>query len=86
MKYFMLSIVLFTTGVVSAEITPRADFYVSTSGSDRWSGTLAAPNAEGSDGPFATLSRARDAVRELKAQQPSKDMVVFIREGFYQPG
>lgn len=43
-----------------------ADFYVSPQGNDLWSGTLPAPNADKSDGPFATLERAQKAVRELK--------------------
>ena len=44
---------------------------------------LAAPNAQKSDGPFATLERARDAVRELKKQKAT-DIVVLVREGTYQ--
>lgn len=46
----------------------EADFYVSPQGNDSWSGTLAAPNAAGTDGPFRTLERAQKAVRDLKAQ------------------
>lgn len=46
----------------------KADFYVSPQGNDSWSGTLAAPNAAGTDGPFRTLERAQKAVRDLKAQ------------------
>ncbi len=61
----------------------EADFYVSVSGSDSWSGRLAAPNAQKNDGPFATLERARDAVRELKKQKAT-DLVVLVREGTYQ--
>ena len=45
-----------------------ADFYVSTKGNDNWSGSLAEPNKEGDDGPFATIERAKQAVRELKTQ------------------
>jgi hypothetical protein len=41
-------------------------FHVATGGDDRWSGRLATPAADGSDGPFATLDRARRAVRSLK--------------------
>jgi hypothetical protein len=44
--------------------------YVSTEGNDTWSGKLAQPNAQRSDGPFATLAAARDAIRKLKAQGP----------------
>ena len=60
----------------------KADFYLSPQGSDTWSGTLARPNAKGTDGPFASLERARDAVRELKKSK-SDDIVVFVREGTY---
>ena len=44
-----------------------ADFYVATNGSDSWSGTLAIPNTDKSDGPFATIEKAQEAVRKLKA-------------------
>jgi len=44
----------------------KADFYVSPDGNDNWSGRLECPNASKTDGPFATLTRARDAVREMK--------------------
>ena len=60
-----------------------ADFYVSPAGSDAWSGQLALPTADGSDGPFATLARARDAVRELK-ETKSTDIVVHLRGGTYR--
>ena len=61
----------------------RADFFVSTDGSDQWSGSLAEPNSDKSDGPFATLQRARDAVRDLKTTKKD-DIVVLIRGGTYR--
>ncbi|WP_146526527.1 right-handed parallel beta-helix repeat-containing protein [Novipirellula artificiosorum] len=61
---------------------PAADFYVSPDGSDNWSGTLADPSRGENDGPFATLARARDAVRQLKKSK-STDIVVCLREGTY---
>ncbi len=61
----------------------NADFYVSPDGSDTWSGTCAAPASDGDDGPFATLSRARDAVRALRASEPDRDILVLIRGGTY---
>jgi ribosomal protein S11 len=61
----------------------QADFFVSVGGSDSWSGTLATSNAKKSDGPFATLQRARDAVRDLK-ETKSSDIVVLVRGGTYQ--
>lgn len=52
-----------------------ADFYVSTQGSDSDTGTIAQP--------FASLERARDAVRELKKVDGKRDIIVQIRGGNY---
>ncbi|MDX1932924.1 MAG: right-handed parallel beta-helix repeat-containing protein [Capsulimonadales bacterium] len=57
-------------------------FYVATNGSDAWSGTLPTPNRSKTDGPFASVARARQAVREAKTQ-PGGPMTVAIRGGFY---
>ena len=65
------------------DVLNKADFYVSANGSDEWSGTLASLAAGETDGPFATLERARDAVRDLKKSK-STDIVVLVREGTYQ--
>jgi hypothetical protein len=72
-------------GFSSAQIntTAKADFFVSTIGSDSWSGTLAEPNANKTDGPFATLERAKNEVRNFKKGN-SKDILVYIKGGFYQ--
>ena len=40
-----------------------ADFYVAPDGNDGWSGRSPKANADRTDGPFATLERARDAIR-----------------------
>ncbi|MFC1760851.1 right-handed parallel beta-helix repeat-containing protein [Planctomycetota bacterium] len=77
-----LMLVIMTSGLCSAAVAD-ADFYVSPKGSDAWSGTSADPVAGTSDGPFATLARARDAVRELKKSK-STDIVVLVREGTYR--
>jgi hypothetical protein len=41
-------------------------YHVAPNGRDAWSGKLARPNAGRTDGPFATLARARDALRRDK--------------------
>ncbi len=63
-----------------------ASFYVATDGSDAWSGRLARPNEDGTDGPFATLERAQKAVRELKSANASseKALVVEVAGGEYE--
>jgi len=61
------------------------DFVVATNGNDAWSGALAEPNAEGTDGPFATLARARDAVREAKAALPEpRAWTIALRGGVHE--
>jgi|GEM_PF-1575271 len=54
-------------------------------GNDAWSGTLPEPNAAGTDGPFATLRRARDAIRALKAASglPAGGVTVVVAAGEY---
>jgi hypothetical protein len=64
-------------------VATSSEFYVSPKGSDEWSGTLAVPDSQGMDGPFATLERARDAVRE-SIDRRSEEMVVLIRGGTYR--
>src|SRR5947209_3120881 len=61
-----------------------ATFYVATNGFDGWSGKSAAPNAAKSDGPFASLERARNEIRQLKKNEPLTDgATVFVRSGIY---
>ena len=63
--------------------TPQVgDFFVSSRGQDRWSGRLA--DAGASDGPFATVARARDAVRALlKERREPRPVRVVLRGGTY---
>ena len=72
-------LVLASALIVSA--AAAADFYVAADGDDRWSGTLPAP--AGGDGPFATLGRARDAVRR-RLREDAGDVTVQIRGGIYR--
>ena len=74
---------LFSAGFHLRAAEFDADFYVSPNGSDAWSGTLPKANAEQTDGPFATLERARDAVRQ-EEKRGSGDFVVLIRGGTYR--
>jgi len=59
-------------------------YFVATDGNDAWSGKLPAPNAAKTDGPFATLGRARDAIRAMKASTGlTMPVTVMVREGTY---
>ena len=61
-------------------------FYVAPDGDDAWSGTSADRDGRGGDGPFATLGRARTAVRDLKQAGPLPDggVTVSIGGGIYE--
>lgn len=58
----LLPILLLWGGVAQAA---NYQFFVATNGNDSWSGTLSAPNGGNTDGPFATLGKARDAIKAL---------------------
>ena len=60
-------------------------FYVAVDGNDDWSGKLPAANAERADGPFASIAKARDAIRKLKADQGTlrQPVNVQVRAGTY---
>lgn len=60
--------------------------FISQAGNDASSGKIATTNADNTDGPFATLERARDAIRELnKANKlPNGGVVVEIAKGTYE--
>ena len=83
MNKLMIQLVMMMVAGNCLGVVPNADFFLSPNGSDKWSGRLAEPNAQGSDGPFASLERARDAVRILKKTK-SDDITVLIRGGTYQ--
>ncbi len=60
-------------------------FYVAIDGKDTWSGLYPEPNAEGTDGPLATIEAARDKIRNLKSNGTiSGKTKVIIRGGRYQ--
>src|SRR4051812_20525362 len=61
---------------------PRRRVYIDAKGDDTWSGTLAAPNADRTEGPRASLAGAQDAVRALKARGP-RAVRVRIAGGLY---
>ena len=63
--------------------------YVSKTGNDNWSGKLQQPDKEKRDGPFATIEKARDVIRMLKAtnKNPAGNILVEVGSGLYElPG
>jgi hypothetical protein len=76
----LLLVALVTDGGARAA---EADFFVAPGGNDSASGRKAEPDGQGG-GPWATLGRARDAVRQLKADGPlNRPVTVMLRGGTY---
>ena len=68
-----------------AEAASEADFYIAVNGNDAWTGQLAAPNAAGTDGPFASIQAARNEIRKMKTTSNlNKPVTVLLRGGTYQ--
>jgi len=69
-----------------AEGQTSAVFYVALNGKDTWSGTRPSANLSKSDGPFATLPRALEAVREARKEpgaRSDRSVTIFIHGGVY---
>jgi len=73
------------SGFVATAGADQMHVYVATNGNDAWSGTLASPNAAETDGPFASLAKAQEEVRKLKAAGRLGDgATVSVRGGTYE--
>jgi len=85
----LTTLAILATGCGKAEKTAVKPgpgvFFVATNGNDKWSGKLPKPSPDFTDGPFATLERARDAVRQFKSVPSNTNIspVVWIGGGTY---
>jgi parallel beta helix pectate lyase-like protein len=78
----LIVLVLLNASIARAE---PLTFYVSPTGNDAWSGKLPKANAQRSDGPLASLTGARDAVRKARAAGAMTGPVtVQIADGVYR--
>ena len=71
--------------LVAGGLGDAATLYISPDGSDDWSGRLAVPRADRTDGPCASLAGARDAIRRLKERR-AEPIRVVVAEGVYRLG
>ena len=70
--------------IFSVQYAEAVTFHVSPKGNDGWSGRLSQPNNRRTDGPKASLSGARNAIRQLKSKGPlSAPVRVIIAAGTY---
>lgn len=79
MRFLVLTLLVIVVSPIRA-----ADFYVAPNGNDGWTGLNAAPNNDRTNGPFATLEAARDAVRRLRGSGAAAGPVtIHVRGGTY---
>lgn len=74
----MLLLVICTGAFCAADVLSEpknADFFISPDGDDNNPGTR--------DKPFATLNRARDAIRKISSGEKNRDIRVLLRGGEY---
>lgn len=84
MKTFSTLSIAIASAIALAGCGPKADLYVAPNGNDAWSGKRAAPNVTKTDGPFASLGRARDAAREMKKNAGApRPILIDVRGGTY---
>ncbi len=70
-------------GIKSQQEIATNQYFVSPDGSDSWSGQLASPSRDGTDGPFRSLDRSRDAIRALREKGFDGAVTVSLRTGTY---
>lgn len=87
MKYSLMPTVLGRVLVIAAMVSPLAhalDLHMAPDGNDTWSGRRPQPNASRDDGPLASLTGARDAVRKLKGLASSAGPIrILVASGNY---
>ncbi len=77
---WLIAIAVLAIATSSSALT----LHVSPDGKDTWSGKPARPSADGADGPLASITGARDALRKLRAVAPLKEPVtILIAPGTY---
>jgi len=82
----LLSAILVSCHSKNADYKFGLKLYVSANGNDSWSGTLREPNPDLTDGPFATITGARDAIRDLKTSNspPNGNIMIEFNKGVYE--
>lgn len=79
----MILVVVLLLGSLSIAYADKT-LYVAVDGNDNWSGTLAEPNSKHTDGPFASLDKARLSVRAYrKSASTPAPVTVLVRGGTY---
>ena len=79
----MIEFLLTLARIAYSQVDHRTTLFIATDGDDNWSGKLAEPNMNRTDGPFATLEKARNTIREIKKDGLREPITVIVRGGKY---
>jgi len=75
----------YTPRTRTQNLKAAATYYVAPDGDDRFTGTLPAPNAQKSDGPFASVNGALEMIRGLRAKGQGKEGAqIVVKNGTYR--
>ena len=85
MKTPVTSFVVLLVGLlVTWQSASAKTIHVSPAGNDAWTGQYNQPNADQTDGPVTTLTRARDIIRQWKSAGPLAEPIrVIVADGVY---
>jgi hypothetical protein len=84
-RWLTLSLIGICLSFLNTGWSQSTTYFVATNGNDAWSGKLAAPNQQRTDGPFGTVTRALTAIRENRSRTSNapQHAAILIREGLY---
>ncbi len=84
--FILINALVLRAAPLEPPLKPGLQLYVSTTGNDNWSGKLRRPNLFKTNGPFASLEGARDAIRKLKEESrlPEGNIIVEVQGGVYE--
>ena len=82
----LLAAALLGNGALLATAAEPFLIHIATNGNDRWSGRLAVPDAQGTDGPLRSLTGARDRIRSLRTENKvqTTPITVLVHGGTYR--
>jgi len=85
-RFCLLALALFASSAPApAQGESSRALYVAPAGNDNWSGRLPDANPAHTDGPFATLARARDEIRRLRKTTDTSALPthIYLRGGLH---
>lgn len=84
MRKRVVVLVLVVLAAVIGIPARAVDLHLAPDGNDSWSGRLARPKADRTDGPVASFAGARDAARKVRSESAGAAIKVIVADGTYR--